>query len=79
MKLDFIALDKLVVSKANMRYSKKAPDLGDLLPTVRKRGILQVAHRPPRRRTRPLRNPGRTQALRRRFECCDFGPARSLR
>ncbi|MDR6846942.1 ParB N-terminal domain-containing protein [Sphingomonas sp. BE137] len=41
MKLDFIPLDKLVVSKANMRYGKKAPDVSDILPTVRSRGVLQ--------------------------------------
>ncbi|MBX9898028.1 MAG: ParB N-terminal domain-containing protein [Qipengyuania sp.] len=40
MKLDFIELGKLSVSKANMRYAKKAPDVSDILPTVRKRGIL---------------------------------------
>lgn len=37
----FITLDKLSVSKTNMRYGKKAPDVSDILPTVRKRGILQ--------------------------------------
>lgn len=41
MKLEFIALDKLSVSKANMRYGRKAPDVSDILPTVRARGILQ--------------------------------------
>jgi ParB family transcriptional regulator, chromosome partitioning protein len=41
MKLDFIPLDKLVISKANMRFGRKAPDVSDILPTVRKRGILQ--------------------------------------
>ena len=41
MKLNFIPLDKLVVSKANMRFGKKAPDVSDILPTVRSRGILQ--------------------------------------
>lgn len=41
MKLDFIPLDKLSVSKANMRYGKKAPDVSDILPTVRSRGVLQ--------------------------------------
>lgn len=41
MKLDFIPLDKLVVSKANMRYCKKAPDVSDILPTVRSRGVIQ--------------------------------------
>lgn len=41
MKLLFLPLDKLVVSKANMRYGKKAPDVSDILPTVRSRGIIQ--------------------------------------
>lgn len=41
MELQFIPLGKLAVSKANMRYAKKAPDVSDILPTVRRRGILQ--------------------------------------
>ncbi|MDC7810931.1 ParB/RepB/Spo0J family partition protein [Sphingomonas koreensis] len=41
MKLDFIPLDKLVVSKANMRHGRKAPDVSDILPTVRARGVIQ--------------------------------------
>jgi ParB family chromosome partitioning protein len=40
MKLDFIDISKLSVSKANMRYAKKAPDVSDILPTVRARGVL---------------------------------------
>ena len=40
MKLDFIDPSKLSVSKANMRHGKKAPDVSDILPTVRARGIL---------------------------------------
>jgi ParB family chromosome partitioning protein len=40
MKLDFIELSKLSVSKANMRYARKAPDVSDILPTVRKRGVV---------------------------------------
>lgn len=40
MKLEFIDLGKLSVSKANMRYAKTAPDVRDILPTVRKRGVL---------------------------------------
>ena len=40
MKLSFIDLGKLSISKANMRYARKAPDVADLLPTVRKRGVL---------------------------------------
>jgi len=42
MKLDFIPLDKLFVDKANMRYARKAPDVTDILPTVRKRGVIQT-------------------------------------
>ncbi|SEH14882.1 chromosome partitioning protein, ParB family [Sphingopyxis sp. YR583] len=40
MKLDFIDLGKLSISKTNMRYAKKAPDVSDILPTVRARGVL---------------------------------------
>lgn len=42
MTLVFIDQDKLSVSKTNMRYGKKAPDVSYLLPTVRKRGIIQT-------------------------------------
>lgn len=42
MTLVFIDQDKLSVSKTNMRYGKKAPDVSDILPTVRKRGIIQT-------------------------------------
>lgn len=41
MKLDFIPLDQLFVDPANMRHGKKPPDVADILPTVRKRGVLQ--------------------------------------
>jgi ParB family chromosome partitioning protein len=41
MKLEFVPLDKLSVSTTNMRHSKKDPDVSDLLPTVRKRGVIQ--------------------------------------
>ena len=41
MKLDFIPLDRLSVSKTNMRYTKRAPDVADILPSVRQRGVLQ--------------------------------------
>ena len=41
MKLDFIPLDRLSVSKANMRHAKRPPDVSDILPTVRSRGVLQ--------------------------------------
>ena len=41
MKLAFIDLDKLSVSKTNMRWAKKAPDVADVLPSVRRRGVIQ--------------------------------------
>ncbi|WP_298672624.1 ParB/RepB/Spo0J family partition protein [uncultured Sphingomonas sp.] len=41
MKLAFIALDKLVPSRTNMRFARRAPDVSDILPSVRKRGVIQ--------------------------------------
>ncbi|MCX8478000.1 MAG: ParB N-terminal domain-containing protein [Sphingomonas sp.] len=41
MKLDFIPIDKLFVDKANMRHGRKAPDISDILPTIRARGVIQ--------------------------------------
>jgi len=38
MKLEFIAFDKLSVSKSNMRCARKMPDMSDVLPTVRPHG-----------------------------------------
>jgi ParB family chromosome partitioning protein len=40
MKLAFIERDKLYPDKANMRYGKKAPDVSDILPSIKKRGIV---------------------------------------
>lgn len=40
MKLDFIPLANLSISKANMRDGAKPPDIADILPSVRARGIL---------------------------------------
>ena len=42
MTLVFIDQDKLCVSKTNMRFGRKAPDVSDILPTVRKRGVIQT-------------------------------------
>lgn len=42
MTLVFIEQDKLSVSKTNMRFGRKAPDVSDILPTVRKRGVIQT-------------------------------------
>lgn len=41
MKLQFIPLGNLAVSKTNLRWGKKAPDVSDTLPSVRKRGVIQ--------------------------------------
>ncbi|WHO39415.1 ParB N-terminal domain-containing protein [Sphingobium sp. AP49] len=57
MKLQFIPLDKLAVSKANMRYAKKAPDVSDILPTIRARGIIQSLV------VRPAAQPGHYEIL----------------
>lgn len=40
MKLEFIDIDNIDDSAVNMRHGKKAPDVSDILPTVRKRGII---------------------------------------
>lgn len=42
MKLDHIPLDRLQVDKSNMRHGRKVPDLSDILPTIRTRGVLQT-------------------------------------
>jgi ParB family chromosome partitioning protein len=41
MKLDHIAIDRLRVSRLNMRQGARPPDIADILPTIRARGILQ--------------------------------------
>jgi ParB family chromosome partitioning protein len=40
MKLDFIDLGKLSIGKTNMRRAKTPPDVTDILPTIRARGII---------------------------------------
>jgi ParB family chromosome partitioning protein len=40
MKLDFIPLDKMHRSRFNMRFAKKSPDVSDILPSIRSRGVL---------------------------------------
>ncbi len=42
MRLEFLPIGKLCFSKANMRYAKRPPDVSDLLPTVRAKGVLQT-------------------------------------
>jgi len=41
MQLQHIPLDQLDVSAFNMRHAKRPPDVSDILPSVRARGILQ--------------------------------------
>ncbi len=41
MELRHIPLDQLHLSAINMRHGRKAPDISDILPSVRSRGILQ--------------------------------------
>jgi len=40
MKLEFIDIGNIDDSAVNMRANKKAPDVSDILPTVRRRGII---------------------------------------
>ncbi|QPI74463.1 hypothetical protein [Sphingobium sp. Cam5-1] len=40
MELKHIDIARLSVSAANMRARGKAPDLGNILPSVRARGVL---------------------------------------
>jgi ParB family chromosome partitioning protein len=40
MQLTHIDIGKLCVSPVNMRHNKKAPDVSDILPSIRARGIL---------------------------------------
>lgn len=42
MKLKDISLDKLHISKLNMRYKDKTPDISDILPSIRDKGIYQT-------------------------------------
>ena len=40
MKLDFIALDKLVVASTNMRAKGRDPDVADIQPSIAQRGVI---------------------------------------
>ncbi|WP_417519739.1 ParB/RepB/Spo0J family partition protein [Minwuia sp.] len=41
MQLRHIPLDQLDVSRVNMRHARAKPEIGDILPSVRSRGVLQ--------------------------------------
>jgi ParB family chromosome partitioning protein len=79
MKLDFIPLDKLSIDPANMRAKGRDPYVGDILPSIRKRGVLFSLL------VRPAAEEGhfRISAGRRRFTAANLvvregGPARPL-
>ncbi|MGR4892706.1 ParB/RepB/Spo0J family partition protein [Sphingopyxis sp. LARHCG72] len=79
MKLDFIPLDKLSIDPANMRAKGRDPDVSDILPSIRKRGVLISLL------VRPAAEEGhfRISAGRRRFTAANLvvregGPARPL-
>lgn len=40
MKLANLDFDKLFVSKTNMRHAEKTPDVSDILPSIRERGVI---------------------------------------
>jgi len=40
MQLQHIELDQLSISKMNMRYGRRRPDISAILPSVKKRGVL---------------------------------------
>ena len=60
MQIDQIPLDRLSVSKANMRSGKKPPDIADILPSVIKRGVLSPLFVRPKPCPEPVEgcNPG---------------------
>ena len=41
MQLQHIPLERIKISKLNMRHSRKHPDVSDILPSIRERGICQ--------------------------------------
>ena len=41
MELAHIPLNKLKISPQNMRHSQKKPDISDILPSIKERGIQQ--------------------------------------
>lgn len=46
MELRNIALSNLKIGAVNVRNSRKAPDVSDILPSIRARGVLQLLVRP---------------------------------
>ena len=67
MKLDFISHDKLTVAKVNMRAKGRDPDVGDIQPSIAKRGVLIPLLVRPRADAGPGDTPFEILAGRRRF------------
>jgi ParB family transcriptional regulator, chromosome partitioning protein len=41
MDLQHIPLNHLKIAAVNVRHSRQAPDTSDILPSIRRRGVLQ--------------------------------------
>lgn len=41
MELMHLPLASLTIAQSNMRHSKKSPDISDILPSIRIRGVLE--------------------------------------
>jgi len=67
MKLDFITHDKLTVAKLNMRAKGRDPEVGDIQPSIAKRGVLIPLLVRPRADAGPEDIPFEILAGRRRF------------
>ncbi len=67
MKLDFITHDKLTVAKVNMRSKGRDPEVGDIQPSIAKRGVLIPLLVRPRADAGPEDAPFEIVAGRRRF------------
>jgi ParB family chromosome partitioning protein len=67
MKLDFITHDKLTVAKVNMRAKGRDPEVGDIQPSIAKRGVLIPLLVRPRADAGPEDIPFEILAGRRRF------------
>lgn len=67
MKLDFITHDKLIVAKVNMRSKGRDPEVGDIQPSIAKRGVLIPLLVRPREDAGPEDIPFEILAGRRRF------------
>ncbi|MBF16942.1 MAG: partitioning protein [Hirschia sp.] len=42
MQLKYIPINELKVSRLNMRHGRKAPDISDIYPSIKSRGVLQT-------------------------------------